>query len=117
MGRKALVPYGLYRAHGFFNPHFAEQTRVTGEDLALFWEALQKMWDLDHSAARGLMGCRGLYIFSHESRLGNAPAHRLFERVKTPPSSASAPRSFADYRVEIDREGLPDGVTLTSLVG
>jgi CRISPR-associated protein Csd2 len=117
LGRKALVPYGLYRASGFFNPHFAAQTGVTEEDLVLFWQALQNMWDLDRSASRGLMAIRGLHIFSHESKLGNAPSHLLFERVRTPKSEADAPRAFADYRVEIDREGLPAGVTLTSLVG
>lgn len=116
-GRKALVPYGLYRTHGFFNPHFAKQTGATEEDLALFWQALQNMWDVDRSSARGQMACRGLYVFTHESPLGNAPAHRLFELVKVPPSEATAPRSFSDYRVAVDESGVPDGVTLTRLVG
>lgn len=117
MGRKALVPYGLYRAHGFFNPHLAAQTGFDREDLALFWQALQAMWDQDRSAARGLMGCRGLYVFSHESPLGNAPAHQLFERVRAvKKSNVTAPRSFADYSVEVDAANLPEGITLTEIV-
>ncbi|MYD94843.1 MAG: type I-C CRISPR-associated protein Cas7/Csd2 [Chloroflexi bacterium] len=120
MGRKSAVPYGLYRAHGFFNPHFAEKTQVDGEDLALFWRALEMMWDVDRSASRGEMACRGLYVFTHESKLGNAAAHRLFDLIQVPSSEAAAPRSFADYHVECPAdgslEGLP-GVTLTSLVG
>jgi CRISPR-associated protein Csd2 len=118
MGRKALVPYGLYRAHGFFNPHFAKQTGVTEDDLDLFWQALQQMWDLDRSASRGMMACRGLYIFSHESSLGNAPAHTLFDRVQIERTGdVIAPRSFRDYYVTIDAGDLPAGVSLTRLVG
>lgn len=120
MGRKSTVPYGLYRAHGFFNPHFAEKTGVDGEDLALFWNALEMMWDVDRSASRGEMACRGLYVFSHESKLGNAAAHRLFDRIRTTESEADAPRSFSDYAVERPPdgpiEGIP-GVTLSTLVG
>ncbi len=117
MGRKAVVPYGLYRAYGFYNPHFAEQTGADDEDLELFWDALQKMWDVDRSASRGLMACQGLYVFTHESPLGNAPAQRLFELVDVPKSAAEAPRSFADYRVTVDEAAVPAGVTLTRLVG
>lgn len=118
MGRKALVPYGLYLSHGFFNPHFAKQTGVTNGDLELFWEALQNMWDLDRSASRGEMACRGLYVFSHESALGNAPAHVLFERVAVNRRADVDPaRSFSHYTVEIEEAGLPPGVTLTRLVG
>ena len=120
MGRKSMVPYGLYRAHGFFNPHFAAKTGVDAEDLALFWSALEMMWDLDRSASRGEMACRGLYVFSHESKLGNAAAHRLFDLVRTPPSASPAPRSFADYSVQRPADGPLDGMvgmTLTTLVG
>lgn len=120
MGRKSTVPYGLYRAHGFFNPHFAAKTGADGEDLALFWRALEMMWDVDRSAARGEMACRGLYVFSHGSKLGNAAAHRLFDLIRTPPSASDAPRSFADYAVERPPDGAledPSGVTLTTLVG
>ena len=118
MGRKSLIPYGLYRAHGFFTPHFATQTGVGADDLALFWQALQMMWDLDRSSSRGLMACRGLYVFSHASKLGEAPAHTLFERVRVAPrDGVETPRAFADYAVEADDAGLPAGVELTPLVG
>jgi len=118
MGRKPLVPYGLYRAHGFFSAHLAEQTGVNHDDLALFWEALLEMWELDRSASRGMMGCRGLYIFSHENRLGNAPAQTLFDRVTVNRNPAvTAPRSFGDYQVAVDANALPLGVTLTQLAG
>jgi len=117
MGRKALVPYGLYLAHGFFNPHFAAQTGADDEDLSLFWAALQQMWDLDRSSARGLMACVGLYVFSHESKLGNAPAHQLFQGIRVSRrDGVEAPRRFDDYSVEVG-DALPPGVTLTRLVG
>ncbi len=116
MGRKALVPYGLYRAHVFFNPHFAIQTGATDEDLELFWQALVNMWDVDRSASRGMMTCRGLYVFSHDSPLGNAPAHKLLERISVPKSRVDAPRSFGDYEVVVDDADLPPGVTLTRVV-
>ncbi|MBF6598899.1 MAG: type I-C CRISPR-associated protein Cas7/Csd2 [Dehalococcoidia bacterium] len=118
MGRKALVPYGLYRAYGFFNPHFAERTGVDSDDLALFWQALQGMWDNDRSAARGLMSCRGLYVFSHESKLGDAPAQDLFETVEVQRvPEVDAVRRFSDYIVRVNEGALPEGVTLTRLVG
>ena len=118
MGRKAVVPYGLYRVHGFFNPHFAERTGVSESDLALFWEALQGAWDLDRSAARGEMTCRGVYVFSHDSKLGNAPAHKLLSAVHTPKSTVESPRSFDDYNVAAPAAGpLSDypGTTLSVL--
>lgn len=111
MGRKATVPYGLYLCHGFVTPAFAQKTGFTEEDLSLFWEALRRMFDLDRSAARGLMGPRGLYIFRHDSKLGNASAQELFDRIKVE-RLTDLPRSFADYRVTVDEDGMPDGVTL-----
>ncbi|MER3403986.1 MAG: type I-C CRISPR-associated protein Cas7/Csd2 [Chloroflexota bacterium] len=118
MGRKALVPYGLYRTYGFYNPHLAAQTGFNREDLELFWQALQSMWDHDRSSSRGMMACRGLYIFSHASSLGNAPAHQLFERIRVRrKEGVEAPRSFSDYVVEVDDRDLPDGITLSRLVG
>ncbi len=118
MARKHIVPYGLYVAHGFFNPHFAAATGADGADLALVWQALPMMWDVDRSAARGLMSCRGLYVFSHASPLGNAPAHQLFDRVRvTRKTGVSAPRLFSDYEVTVDASALPEGVTLSRLVG
>ena len=118
MGRKSLVPYGLYQARGFFTPHFAAQTGVDAEDLREFWRALQMMWDLDRSSSRGLMACRGLYVFSHASKLGEAPAHTLFERVSVSLNGAGqTPRGFGDYDVRVDDGDLPAGVDLTRLVG
>lgn len=118
IGKKALVPYALYKAYGFVNPHFAAQTGFTDEDLALVWQALQQMWDLDHSAGRGLLSCRGLYVFSHENRLGNAPAHTLVERIHTRlVDDDRPPRRFVDYSVMVDTADLPAGVSLTRLVG
>lgn len=118
MGRKAMVPYGLYKAYGFFNAHFAAQTGVATDDLEVFWQALQAMWDHDRSAARGLMSCQGLYVFTHDSSLGNHPAQRLFERVEVERKpEVEAPRKFGDYVVTVREEDLPAGVTLTRLVG
>lgn len=118
MGRKSLVPYGLYVRHGFFNPHFAAQTGADAADLALIWEALVNMFEQDRSAARGMMACRGLYVFTHESPLDNAPAHTLFERVGVKLNSGvDAPRKFADYTVSVDTGGLPEGVSLTAVLG
>lgn len=118
MGRKAFVPYGLYRGYGFVNPHFARQTGFSDDDLGLFWRGLQQMWDLDHSSSRGLLACRGLYVFTHESPLGNAPAHMLLERVHARLRDQGKPaRSFAEYEVVVDESDLPAGVTLTRLVG
>lgn len=117
MGRKAIVPYGLYRAHGFYNPHFAAQTGYSAEDLQLFWQALQHMWDFDRSAARGMMACRGLYVFSHSSKLGEAPAHQLFGRINAQlQDGVEVPRSYDDYAVHIDDANLPQGVVLSRLL-
>ena len=117
MGRKSTIPYGLYRAHGFFNAHFAEQTGADAEDLALFWQALQMMWDVDRSSARGMMACRGLYVFSHESRLGNAPAASLLDRIAVHRREGiEIARRWADYEVSINEEALPAGIELTRLV-
>jgi CRISPR-associated protein Csd2 len=116
IGHKAMIPYGLYRGHGFFSPHLAAQTGVTQKDLELFWDALQKMWDFDRSASRGLMAPRGLYVFSHESKLGNAAAHKLFDRITAQLHKPSEPpRKFGDYEVSINDADLPSGVTLTRL--
>jgi len=118
MGRKALVPYGLYRCHLFFSPQQAKETGFDNDDLALLWDALVRMWDFDRSASRGMMACRGLYVFTHESPYGNAPAHKLLERVcadRRP--GVVAPRSFQDYELRVDDAELPAGVTLTRLEG
>ena len=112
IGRKALIPYGLYEAHGYYSPYLADKERngtgVTEKDLELFWEALRFMFDYDRSAARGEMACRGLYIFTHENMRGNAAAHKLFELVKVAQNkSETPPRQFIDYQVT-----LPGGITL-----
>jgi len=119
MGRKALVPYGLYVGYGFINPHFADQTGFSSEDLALFWQALLAMWDLDRSASRGRMACRGLYVFTHDSKLGKAPAHKLFDLITARRRNSETPaRQFKDYEVLAPQpDVLPEGVTLTILEG
>lgn len=119
MGRKALVPYGLYVGYGFVNPHFAEQTGFSNEDLALFWEALLNMWDLDRSASRGRMACRGLYVFTHDSKLGKAPAHKLFDLIRIKRLNLEMPpRRFDDYQVVLPKpDEIPEGVTLKVLEG
>lgn len=116
MGRKTLIPYGLYVARGFYNPHFARATGATSEDLDLFWTALQMMWDHDRSSSRGLMSCRGVYVFTHENPLGNAPAQSLLERVTvTRKPEVEVARKFSDYVVLVDDASLPAGITLTRL--
>jgi CRISPR-associated protein Csd2 len=116
IGRKAVVPYGLYVAKGFFSAPFAQQTGVTAQDLELFWNALQNMWDLDHSAARGLMACRGIYVFTHENAYGNVPAHKLFDRLQITRKNVQAPRSFEDYTVELSKDAWPQGVSCYELL-
>jgi CRISPR-associated protein Csd2 len=116
MGRKAIVPYGLYRGYGFYSPHFATRTGFDSQDLELFWQALMGTWDLDRSAARGMMSFRGLWVYTHQHPLGNAPAHQLVERVQVQrKAEVEAPRSFSDYLVEASGAQLPEGITQTSL--
>lgn len=113
MGRKHTVPYGLYVAHGFVSAFLAKQTGFGDADLELFWQALEHMFEHDRSAARGEMATRGLYVFKHESELGNAHAHALFDRLTiTRKAEVDVARGFADYAVSLDEAGLPDGVTL-----
>ena len=102
MGRKFTIPYGLYRAHGFVSAHLAAQTGFSEEDLKLFWESLQKMFDHDHSAARGLMSPRALIIFEHGSALGTANAATLFERVTFKRVNEGPARKFSDYQILLD---------------
>ena len=118
MGRKAILPYGLYLERGFYSPAFAKQTGVTSNDLTLLWEALQKMWEVDRSASRGMMCCRGLYVLCHDNPLGSAPAHQLLERFEVRLREGSdAPRRFQDYVTYLNDRELPTGVTLTKLTG
>lgn len=117
MGRKYIVPYGLYRAEGFISANLAR--KVTGfseEDLALLWKAIINMFENDHSAARGKMAVRELIVFRHDSELGEAPAHKLFDLVAVRRRDESAPaRSYGDYEVRIDEDHLPAGVTCTRM--
>ncbi len=115
MGRKYTVPYGLYRSHGFISAHLGTQTGFSEDDLDLFWQALISMFEHDRSAARGLMATRGLYVFEHESKLGNAPAHELFERIQVE-ADTGIPRCFGDFKVTLHEAGLPAGVRLLKLV-
>ena len=117
MGRKATVPYGLYVSYGFVSANLAKQTGFSEEDLELFWEALKNMFDIDRSAARGLMSAQKLIVFKHDSELGNAPANKLFDLVKIEKKDNNdVPRSFFEYNVTIDREKLPQGVTIEELI-
>ena len=130
MGRKHIVPYGLYRAHMFVNAKLAEKTGFSQADLDHLFEALTVMFEHDRSAARGEMASRKVIAFKHASALGNAPAHALFERVvvkrrsngdlyplgdrrldNLPPA-----RAFSDYDITIDRDGLPDGVEIIEVL-
>jgi CRISPR-associated protein Csd2 len=116
MGRKALIAYGLYHGNIFYSPQQAATTGFDSDDLALFWDALERMWDFDRSASRGMMACQGVAIFSHDNPLGNAPAHKLIKRVRAKVrDGVAAARSIDDYDITIDGENLPDGVTLTVL--
>jgi CRISPR-associated protein Csd2 len=114
MGRKNIVPYGLYRTEGYISAHLAAQTGFSTDDLDLLWEALANMFEHDHSAARGKMAARKLFVFKHESALGNAPAHKLFEVIEVMPKHdpAAPARAFTDYEVTAHRERLPAKVEL-----
>lgn len=116
MGRKATVPYGLYVCHGFISANLAKQTGFSEEDLQIFWDALKNMFDVDRSAARGLMSAQKLIVFKHNSPLGNAPANKLFDLVKVEQVCDGAPRSFSDYTVTIDKAGLPANVIVEELI-
>lgn len=117
MGRKHIVPYGLYRAEGFISANLAR--KVTGfseEDLALLWDALINMFEHDHSAARGKMAVRELIVFKHESELGSAPAHTLFDGVKVArKENVPVGRSYDDYLVSVPAE-MPSGVQLLRMI-
>ena len=118
MGRKHTVPYGVYMAHGFVSSFLAKQTGFGADDLQLLWQALGQMFEHDRSAARGEISTRGLYVFQHDSELGNAPAHALFERLQVQPKEASAvARSFDAYAVTFDGQSLAVGQSLQPAAG
>ena len=113
MGRKNTVPYGLYVSYGFVSPALAAQTGFSEEDLEILWSALVNMFDQDHSAARGMMATQKLIVFKHNSALGNAPSHKLFDLVKiAKKNGVTVPRKFADYEVTIDRSLIPSGIEI-----
>lgn len=115
MGRKYIVPYGLYRAEGYVSANLARKTTgFSQQDLELLWEAILNMFEQDHSAARGKMAVRELIIFRHDSELGHAPAYQLFDAVTVERKDKSAPaRAYADYQVTIDEGRIPEGVIVT----
>ena len=119
MGRKYIVPYGLYRCEGYISANLARKTTgFSEEDLSLLWEAILNMFENDHSAARGKMAVRELIVFKHDSELGCAPAWKLFDTVKIArkdPADASPARSFGDYTVSVDESALPAGITCTRM--
>lgn len=117
MGRKHILPYGLYRMHGFVSAKLAERTGFSEDDLQLLWRALTNLFEHDHSAARGEMSARKLIVFKHDNPMGNAPAHVLFDKVKVRRADGldnGPARRFSDYVVQIDNN-LPAGVSVTEL--
>ena len=118
MGRKYIVPYGLYRAEGFVSANLARKTTGFSEDdLDLLWHAIINMFENDRSAARGMMAVRELIVFKHDSELGNAPAHKLFKAVRVQRADETLPaRKYEDYLVEVDQSLIPEGVVCTRMV-
>ena len=117
MGRKYIVPYGLYRVEGYISANLARKTTgFSDEDLELLWQAILNMFELDHSAARGKMSVRELIVFRHDSELGNAPAYKLFELVSAAHKpGVVAPRAFSDYEISVDGNHLPAGIPCTRM--
>ncbi len=117
MGRKYIIPYGLYRCEGYVSANLARKTTGFSEgDLQLLWQAILNMFEHDHSAARGKMAVRELIVFRHDSELGNAPAYKLFETVRAElKEGISAPRGYQDYTVTVDEQALPTGVSCTRM--
>jgi CRISPR-associated protein Csd2 len=113
MGRKHIVPYALYRAEGYVSAPLAKKTGFSTKDLEIFWDALLNMFEIDHSAARGKMASRKLIIFEHETPLGNAPAHKLFDLVTVQrKDEQKPPRAFGDYTISLKYDAKPNGITI-----
>ncbi len=117
MGRKHIVPYALYRVEGYISPALANHedkgTGFSEEDLELFWQALENMFEFDRSASRGKMASRKLFIFKHDSELGNAPSHKLFDLITHElDQNKVVPRQFSDYTIHVDSDNIPQGVKL-----
>ncbi|WP_413100268.1 type I-C CRISPR-associated protein Cas7/Csd2 [Streptomyces sp. Inha503] len=117
MGSKHIVPYGLYRGEGHFSAPLAARTGVTSDDLTMFWRAFTLMFDHDRAAARGELNLRGLYVFTHDDPYGKAPARQLLDRITVKGPGDATARTFHDYHVAVDETELPQGVTLTTLIG
>jgi CRISPR-associated protein Csd2 len=116
-GGKWTVPYGLYKAELYYSASRGQETGVDSRDFELLYRSLEMMFDHDRSATRGTMTPRALYVFNHDNAFGNAPAHKLVDRVKVDRESEDEPpRGFSDYAVSVDDDGLPSGVTLTKLI-
>jgi len=115
MGRKHVIPYALYRMDGYISAYLADRTGFSQDDWAVLLEALQNLFEHDRSASRGQMVVRKLVVFEHSSKLGNAPAHRLLELVKVNKNTDRPARSFEDYTFAIQRDGLPEGISLSEL--
>ncbi len=119
MGRKFTVPYGLYGVRGYVNPHLAEQTSFSADDLNLLWKSLEQMFEYDRSASRGEMAARKLIAFKHESKLGNAPAHKLFDLISVERNDSNGeykpPRSFSDYQITVNNSEKPDGIEIVEI--
>ena len=117
MGHKFIVPYALYKVEGYVSANLARKTTgFSEEDLALLWQAILRMFELDRSAARGNMATRELIVFRHESELGNAPSYKLFERIHVKKKATEEPaRSYQDYEVTVDEADLPEGVSCTRM--
>ncbi len=118
MGRKYVVPYALYRVEGYISANLARKsTGFSEEDLSLLWEAIINMFEHDHSAARGKMVVRELVVFRHDSELGNAPSHKLFDTISVKRrDGVDYPRGYGDYEVTVDTAAVPEGVTCTRMV-
>jgi CRISPR-associated protein Csd2 len=112
MGKKNFIPYGLYRAEGYVSALLANKTGFTEEDLNILWESIKNMFEIDHSAARGKLCMRKLYVFRHDSALGNAPSYVLFDKITVMRNAGvDVARKFSDYTVSVD-DGMPEGVEL-----
>ena len=119
MGRKYIVPYGLYRAHGYISANLAKRTGFSESDLKLLWDSLRNMFEHDHSAARGEMSARRLIAFKHDNPMGNAPAHKLFDTVtveRVNGEQDTPARSFKDYAIKINKDAVPSGVEALDLL-
>ena len=117
MGGKSIIPYGLYRMDGFISANLAGTTGFSQEDLQVLWEAIINMFEDDHSAARGKMVVRKLYVFKHDSIYGNAPSWKLFDSIKVKrKDSVSVPRCFEDYELSFDENNIPRGVSCTEMI-